>query len=160
MGNVLQAGGQVVQGVATFGASRARAKAMQAQAKETRKLGDVEYRRRTEEGRRQLASATARAAASGFTVEGSALNVIADLARENDANARGARWAASREALSLRNTARQVKAQGNAALLSGVLQAGGSLIQSSSVGNGGDPNKAQESAGETAKQAYTSGAGG
>lgn len=133
MGNVLQAGGQMVSGLAQYGAAKARSKAMRAEAKETRKLGDVEYRRRAEEGRRQLASATARAAASGFTVEGSALNVIADMARENDANARGARWEASRAALGLRNTARQVRAQGTAALLSSTLQAGGTLFS----GNGG-----------------------
>lgn len=129
MGNVLQAGGQMVSGLAQFGASRARAKAMRAQARETRRLGEVEYRRIAEEGRRQLATATARAAAGGFTVGGSALSVIADLARENDANARGARWGAAREAMGLRNTARQVKAQGSAALLSSSLQAGGSLMQ-------------------------------
>lgn len=147
MGNILQAGGQMVQGVAQFGASRARAKALRAQARDTRRMGEVEYRRRAEEGRRALASATARAAASGFTVGGSALNVIADMAREKDANARGARWEASREAMSLRNTARQVKAQGTAALLSSSLQAGGTLLS----GNGGSGQEASDVAAAAAE---------
>lgn len=132
--------GKAVGAVGGFLSRRARAKLLKRDAHNQMLAGEAEAADRLREGRAAIAQATTIAAASGFTTEGSATDVIAGLARRVDTDSRRARFEASLRVQRLKNEARQEKRAAIFGLASGLLSAGASAVAPS-----GSP---QQAAGE------------
>lgn len=113
-----------VSAVGAFAGSRARSRALKADAVAEQQAGAAESADILREGRRAQGAGAAVAGASGVTLEGSAVDVLAQMAAENATSAGRARWDASRRALRLRNEAAQVKRQGTFDLVTGLMEAG------------------------------------
>lgn len=127
-GNPIQAAGQAVGAFGGFFARKARARLLKRDAFNQMLAGEAEAADRLREGQAALAAATTRAAASGFTTEGSATDVIAGLARRVDTDSQRARYDASLRAKRLRNEAKQERRAAAFGLGGGLLGATASLL--------------------------------
>lgn len=127
-GTALGAAGHLVDGIGAFVAGRARAAGLRADARARIETGEAQADDIMREGREAVAFGTVQAGASGFTVDGSALDVIGRLAQEADTASRRARWQSMREADKIRQEARSAKRGAIFGLAKGVLSAGASII--------------------------------
>lgn len=126
-GQVLGSAGHLIEGIGAFTAARARAAGLRADARARLETGEAQADDIMREGRAAVAFGTVQAGASGFTVDGSAMDVIGRLAQEADTASRRARWQSMREADRLRQEAAQAKRAGIFGLLKGVASAAASF---------------------------------
>jgi hypothetical protein len=124
----LGAVGAVGSGLSANRIAQSQAAYMEADAEVARELGAVEADLVRRDGARAVGEAVALQGASGFAMDGSAMDVIAELAGEYDYKARVARYEAGRTARRLENEAASTHEQGRASRTAGFFQAGGSLL--------------------------------
>ncbi len=122
-----QAAGRIVEGFGTWQMSRAKAAALRGQAKATRGEASMDAQLRADEAERAAATAAVMGAASGGGFDGSFGASLEQLERNGRFNVRSAIWAGETEARNLEYEARLAKWQGNMALFTSVIGAGGSL---------------------------------
>lgn len=124
---MLAAGGQIVQGFGSWQASRARAKALKAAAKQARGEASMDAQLRADEGERAAATAAVMGAASGGGFDGSFGASLEQLERNAVFNVRSAIWAGESEAKNLEYEARVAKQEGVLALVTAGMAAGSSI---------------------------------
>ena len=110
----------VVGGFAARAHSRVRARMLNRDAAFAKEAADSEARSILRDAREAEASGTVAAASSGFTIGGSALDVLSWMAQTADANAGRARLEGARRAHALRTEAAVTRAEGNLAAFTGV----------------------------------------
>ncbi len=125
----LAAGAAGVQALGGFFGRRARARSLAEDARIQTLAGESEARDRMRAGSAAMAAGAARGAASGFTLEGSATDVLAQMARDVEVDAGRARWDAALRARRLRNEARQENRNAVLGLVGGGLAAGAGVIR-------------------------------
>lgn len=118
---------KVVEGFGTWQMSRAKASALRAQARATRGEASMDAQLRADEGERAAATAAVMGAASGGGFDGSFGASLEQLERNARFNVRSAIWAGETEARNLEYEAKLAKWQGNMALFTSIIGAGGSL---------------------------------
>lgn len=125
----LSAVGSLFSGIGRFQAGRSRAKALRLAAKNARREAGVRASIALEDSDRIGARAATLAAASGGGgIEGSALAVIDDLARQGMYRARQTVRDGLAESLALRQEATTARAQADLDLFSSVIDAGGTVL--------------------------------
>jgi hypothetical protein len=127
-GHVFNAVGSVISARGAYHQGKARAKALRADALEARNAATSEAGAIELRAREALAQGAVTAAASGFTVDGSALDVLGWMAQQHDADARTVRRDGAIQAARLRNEAAQAAYQGRIGAVTGLMQAGSSLM--------------------------------
>ncbi|WP_306016648.1 hypothetical protein [Oceanicaulis sp. MMSF_3324] len=151
MANLLMAGGAIVTGVGGYYRSRAEAAALEADGREARRVAESEARARSRESRAAIGRGIVTAGASGATIEGSALDVLARMEAEGDAHARRARYEGRRRQDALNNQAASTRAQGTITLVSSLLAATGTALSGGgSSGAGAEGMKIQAGASKAA----------
>jgi hypothetical protein len=124
LAGVVGGAGLGVGAISSFNAKRARSKALLADAEAQQEAGVVESADRLREGRRAQGAGAVAAGASGFTLEGSSVDVLSQMAAEASTSASRARWEASRQSARVKNDARQAKAGSVFGLTKDLLGAG------------------------------------
>lgn len=119
--------GEIVSGFGTWQMSRARASALRAQARAVRGEASMDAQMRADEAERAGATAAVMGAASGGGFDGSFGASLEQLERAGRFNVRSAIWAGETEAKNLEHEAKVAKWEGNMALFTSVIGAGGSL---------------------------------
>lgn len=123
------AAGSVAQGVNAQRAANANATILKHNARRARELGAIEAQEIGEDRERAIGGFIAAQGASGFTLDGSALAVIGDLAARYSFEQSKARYDAAQRSAALRNEARGIEHQGRLSLIKGGFDAAGSLIE-------------------------------
>lgn len=118
------AGAAAAEGIFGLYQSLNQARALKRSARQVEMAGIADANDRAREGRRAIGYGMAVAGASGFTVDGSATDVLAELSALSETSAARARWSADREAERLRFEARQTKRAGIFGAILGVAKAG------------------------------------
>lgn len=129
VGDILSGVGSFIQGNAANKIAKAQASFMEADAEVALQLGGVQADLARREGARAVGDAVALQGASGFAMDGSALDVIADLASAYDYQARTARYEAGRTARLLENEAAVTRAEGRMARTQGYIQGASSIAK-------------------------------
>lgn len=137
MSFALDALGSFVQGRAARVQSKMRARVLEQDALARKAAGESEALGIEREGRAAVAAGTVAAATSGFTVDGSALDVLGWMEQQTGANAGKARWEAEREARAIRNEAAATRYQGKVAYATGLIRAGSSLASGANAVDAG-----------------------
>lgn len=119
--------GEIVQGFGNWQASRVRAAALRAQAKQDRRDGSTAGQLAADEAERAGARAAVVGAATGGGFEGSFATVLEDLQRTGVFNARSAIFAGESAAKNSEYEAKVAKYEGNMQLATAIIGAGGSL---------------------------------
>lgn len=120
--------GSFMGGLAKRGASRARARAMQAAARNARREAGVTASLQLEESDRVGARAATQAAMNGGGLQGSALDVIDDLARQGMYRARQTVRDGVSQSVQLMNDAQTAKRQGDLELFSSMVEASSTFL--------------------------------
>lgn len=107
----LMAGASLAEGVFGVFAAGAQARQLRNNARSRELQGLAESNQRAREGREAVAAGAAIAGASGFTLEGSATDVLARMAAEAETNSARARWEAHWDAEQMRYEAKVRKRQ-------------------------------------------------
>lgn len=132
--------GKIMGGLSARAAARARAKALEQQARQSLMEGGVEAMMGLEADERVIANATVNAAAGGGGLQGSASRVLDDLQRQSVFRARSTIYRAEGEARRARYEGKVAKVEGDNALAGSIVSAGSSLLGAfakSSLGGGG-----------------------
>lgn len=129
VGDIVSGIGSIIQGESANRIARSQAAFMQADAEVSRQVGAAQADIARREGARAVGEAVALQGASGFAMDGSALDVIAELAGEYDYQARTARYEAGRTARRLENEAAVTRAEGKMARTKGWLDGGASIAR-------------------------------
>jgi len=142
VGDIVSGVGSMIAGESANAIARNQAAFMEADAAVSRQVGAAQADIARREGARAVGEAVALQGASGFAMDGSALDVIAEIAGSYDYQARVARYEAGRQALRLENEAVVTRAEGKMARTSGYVQGSASLLtgaekMASSSGGGG-----------------------
>lgn len=122
-----QAAGKLIEGFGTWQQSRARAKALRAQARAARGEASLDAQMRAEEAERTGARAAVIGAATGGGFDGSFGAGLEQIERAGRFNVRSAIYAGETEAQNLQYEARVAKAEGNLALASAGVSAFSSI---------------------------------
>ncbi len=125
---IAQSGVPLLGGIFGLSAAVSQARALRVTARQVENAGIAEANTIGRQGRFAVGRGVAIAGASGFTVDGSASDVLADLAAEAETSAARARWSADREAERLRFEARQTKRAGVFGLVSSVFKTGAAFV--------------------------------
>jgi hypothetical protein len=129
---LMQAGGNIVQGVGGLLAGNANSKALKKQSRETLVQGAAEETRIREAARATMGDQIAAQFSNGFQGgTGSALDALRESKINATLDALEIRRQAMGKAAALRAEAKQQKLQGKFALLSGILGAGSSIAKGS-----------------------------
>lgn len=134
---MMTAAALAVQGVGGYYRSRAEAAALEADGREARRVAESEARARSRESRAAIGRGIVTAGASGATIEGSALDVLARMEAEGDAHARRARYEGRRRQDALNNRAASTRAQGTITLVSSLFAATGTALGGAGGGANG-----------------------
>lgn len=132
LGSILQGVGSIFTGFRANAAAKARARALEADAEEKKTEGALAAASITRDASRAIGRGVVAAASSGFTVSGSALDVLGDMAQEYDASSRNAVRNARFAALRLRNEARVSRYNGATALTEGIVRGAASFADGAS----------------------------
>lgn len=149
----IQAAGSIVQGFGAWQQSRARANALQAQARQVRGEASLDAQMRAEDAERAGARAAVLGAASGGGFDGSFAGALEEIERVGRFNVRSAIFAGESEAKNLQYEGKVAKAEGNLALVSSLFSAG------SSIGGGFMRQAEQRKQNASRKDLYRKGAG-
>lgn len=129
LGSIFRAVGSIFAGNAAYAAGKAKAAALRRDALEAKKAGENQARAIERNSRAAQGAGTVAAASSGFTVDGSALDVLSWMAQQYDADARTARYNANMDAVRLRNEANMAVYQGRVGQVTGYVRAGASISE-------------------------------
>lgn len=141
VGDIVSGVGSIFQGEAANKIAKNQAAFMEADAGEARQIGAVQADIARREGARAVGEAVALQGASGFAMDGSAMDVIAELAGEYDYQARTARYEAGRTARGLQNQAAVTRAEGKMARTAGWISGGASIAEGGASLLSGTPKK-------------------
>lgn len=130
----LSAASSVMSGLGQRAAGRARHASLMRNSVRQNEIGAAEAARSDRESRRAIGRGVTLAGKSGFTIEGSALDVIAGMAQEATADAGRAVWEGSLRAARLRADAKEAKKRGDRAFVTGLVKAGGTLLTAAAAG--------------------------
>jgi len=133
VGDIVSGIGSIAAGNSANAIAKNQAAFMQADASVSRQVGAAQADIARREGARAVGEAVALQGASGFAMDGSAMDVIAELAGSYDYQARVARYEAGRQALRLENEAVVTRAQGKMDRTSGYVQGSSSLLKGAST---------------------------
>lgn len=125
---VLQGVGLVSQGIAARNEANFRAQVFARDAELARQASIFEEDRLRERTKRLISSQKAAAGASGSTLEGSSLLVIAETAEDSELDALAIRFSGSVAEASARSSAALSRLEGRAAQTAGFIGAGASLL--------------------------------
>ena len=127
-GTAIGAAADVAQGFFGLFGGFAQAKALKQDARQRELIGIAEANDIARQGREAEAFGAAQAGASGFTLEGSATDVLARLGAEAETAAQRARWEAYRDADQARYEAKIRKRQGILGFAGAFLGAAGKVF--------------------------------
>ena len=127
IGTAVGAMAQVKSGLDAKKAGKMNADIANANAAEVRRTAGVNAAKQEREGRMRQGQLKASTAAAGISMEGSALDVVAESARQEELERQAILSGGAAQAASFEQTARVERKTGNAALTSGFLQAGSTL---------------------------------
>lgn len=120
--------GSLFGGIGKRNANRAKARALQAAARNVRREAGVTASLQLEESDRVGARAATQAAANGGGLQGSAMDVIDDLARQGVYRARQTVRDGISQSVQLMNDATTAKRQGDLELFSSAIEAGSTFL--------------------------------
>ena len=132
VGEIVSGVGSMIQGESANRIAKNQAAFMEADAEVARDIGAAEADIARRDGARAVGEAVALQGASGFAMDGSAMDVIAALANDFDYRARTARYEAGRTARRLVNEAAVTRAEGKMARTAGYIQGSASLLKGAS----------------------------
>lgn len=118
---------QVKSGIDAKKAGKMNAEIAQANAAEERRVAGINAAKQEREGRMRLGQLRTSTAAAGIELEGSALDVVAESARQEELERQAILSGGAARASSFEQTARVERKTGSAALTTGVLSAGSTL---------------------------------
>lgn len=124
----LSAVGSLFGGASARAAAKARAKALEAAARQAKLEGGVAASQGLQEDERTIAAASTRAAAGGAGLRGSAADVIDDLSRQSMYRARSTLYRATSEARNRLYEAQVARREGQDAFIQGIIGAGASML--------------------------------
>lgn len=127
-GSIVQSVGHLIEGFGALQAGKAADKAARADADQREREGMAEANDRARQGRAAVARGAAIAGSSGFTLEGSAMDVLTRMEQEASTAAERARYESYRDADRLRYQGKVAKQQGMFSFVSSTFQAIGSLL--------------------------------
>ncbi len=134
-------GGQAVGALAGFSANKRDAALARRNAEGSRKAAALDGANLTREARKRVGAATARAGASGFTISGSASDVIGQLAAEGAQGASAALFDGLLRGQGFDERANQSESAAKLGLVKGAFDIGGTLLtgagKSRSLSGGG-----------------------
>lgn len=128
MAAMASAAGKTVSAVGTYQQSRYNAGLMQAAAKSEAQAATVEAENSTREAQKTTGAARARAGGSGFSLSGSASDVIAQIAAEGYQKARTSAFDGLIRSRNYKERARAEKKRGKAALVEGLFGSGATVL--------------------------------
>lgn len=132
----LAAGVPLLDGIFGFFGGRAQGRAFRARANQRLRESVTEAEDRSRAGRARVARGVTIAASSGFTTEGSATDVLARMAQEEQTGADRALYEGLRDARELRYRERLARRRGRNALLGGVFGHVASAATAAATGSG------------------------
>jgi len=146
LGAIFKAAGSIFQGNSAYAGAKAKSAALKRDALSARQAGESQAMAITRNAREGIAAGTVSAGSSGFTVDGSALDVLSYMAQQYDANARVARRNAELSAVRLRNEAAVTLYEGKVARMTGYINAATSLAEGFEGGGGGGGGNSDKAA--------------
>lgn len=130
-GDVMNAAGSLYSGAMSRKLRNARARGLDMDAQMAVAAGESNARAIARNANAAQGSGVVAAGSSGFTIEGSALDVLGWMEQEFASEAGKARWEAGRQAMAIRNEASLERFQGKVDMVQGIIGAGASLAGSS-----------------------------